>query len=43
MYNKITNPETGRKVNVTSKLGQKILKDYLYHLGGAKELPECSS
>ena len=35
-YNKIINPSTGRKVNVTSKLGKQILKNYLNQLGGAK-------
>jgi len=35
-YNKIINPLTGRKVNITSKLGKKILKNYLNQLGGAK-------
>ena len=28
-YNYIVNPETGRKVNVTGKLGKQILKNYL--------------
>merc|ERR1711988_555474 len=28
---------TGRKVNVNSKLGKKIIKNYLYQLGGAGE------
>jgi hypothetical protein len=35
-YNKIINPLTGRKVNITSKLGKKILRNYLNQLGGAK-------
>ena len=29
MYSKITNPETGRKVNINSRLGKCILKNYL--------------
>ena len=39
MYNKIVNPETGSKVNVTSKLGKKIIKNYLniVHIGGFRE------
>ena len=28
MYYKIVNPETGRKVNINSKLGQQILRNY---------------
>ena len=35
MYNKITNPLTGRKVNIASKLGKKILAYYIYQSGGA--------
>ena len=38
MYTKIINPLTNRKVNITSKLGKKILKKYLFTLnytGGA--------
>lgn len=40
-YNKITNPETGRKVNVNSTLGKKILKNYLNNsqLGGIHKKP----
>ena len=30
MYNKIVNPETGRKVNINNKLGRKILSNYYY-------------
>ena len=30
MYNKITNPLTGKKVNIISKLGKKILAYYIY-------------
>lgn len=35
MYKKIVNPETGRKVNIFSKIGQKILNNYSYQMGGA--------
>ena len=34
MYNKIVNPQTGRKVNINSELGNKILKQYLKVLIG---------
>ncbi len=34
MYSKIVNPETGRKVNIDSKLGQTILKKYLDNIKG---------
>ena len=37
MYDKITNPLTGRKVNIDSKLGIQILKSYIrVQLGGHK-------
>ena len=29
MYSKITNPKTGRKVSVKSRLGKMILRNYL--------------
>ena len=32
MYNKIVNPITGRKININSKLGKKILSNYYFHL-----------
>lgn len=38
MYNFIVNPETGRKININSSLGQNIIKNYLYqttHKGGS--------
>ena len=35
MYNKIVNPNTGRKVNINSRLGKKIIKNYLILLGGS--------
>ena len=34
MYNKIVNPQTGRKVSVYGKLGQSILRNYLRQIGG---------
>ena len=40
MYQKITNPYTGRKVSIFSKTGQNILENYLRHsLGGAMPPP----
>ena len=38
MYNKIINPKTNRKVNITSKLGKHILNNYIMQIGGS-----CSS
>lgn len=35
MYSKIINPLTGRKVNITSVLGKKIIKNYLKQIGGS--------
>ena len=35
MWNKIVNPKTGRKVNLNSKMGKSILKNYIKQLGGA--------
>ena len=40
MYSKITNPETGRIISIRSKLGKKILRNYVRalsntHIGGA--------
>ena len=43
MYNKIRNPLTGRKVNVTSTLGKQILKSYLLTInngGSSQFLPD---
>jgi hypothetical protein len=34
MYNKIINPNTGRSVKITSKLGRQILNNYITQLGG---------
>jgi serine/threonine protein kinase len=44
-YAKITNPVTNRKVNISSKLGIKILNNYLNQLGGSEkqDLVSCSS
>ena len=36
MYNKIVNPNTNRLVNINSKLGKTILKNYvIYNIGGS--------
>jgi hypothetical protein len=34
MYNKITNPITGRKVNINGNTGKKIINNYLKQFGG---------
>ena len=34
MWNKIVNPKTGRKVNVNSKIGKSVLRNYMKQLGG---------
>ena len=34
MWNKIVNPKTGRKVNVNSKIGKNVLRNYINQLGG---------
>lgn len=36
MWNKIVNPKTGRKVNVNSKIGKNVLRNYIKQLGGAE-------
>uniref|UniRef100_A0A6C0IY77 Uncharacterized protein n=1 Tax=viral metagenome TaxID=1070528 RepID=A0A6C0IY77_9ZZZZ len=41
LYNKIINPSTNRKVNIYTKLGQKILNNYIYMIGGS-HIPEPS-
>ena len=38
-YTKITNPVTGRKVNVNSNLGKSIINSYLEHVGGGEKCP----
>lgn len=41
-YNYIINPETGIKVNIMSKLGNKIIKNYVNILiGRGQEITEC--
>ena len=35
MWNKIVNPKTGRKVNVNSKIGKSVLRNYMKQIGGA--------
>ena len=36
MYDKIVNPETGRKVNINGKIGKKIINNYLTnYIGGS--------
>jgi len=34
MYQKITNPKTGRKVSIYKKLGKKVILNYLKQIGG---------
>ena len=36
MYKKITNPLTGRNVNLNSRLGKKIIRNYLFVLYGGE-------
>ena len=44
LYDKIVNPKTNRKVNINSKLGRNILKQYLnYSQGGAKNKAICQN
>jgi hypothetical protein len=33
-YNQIVNPETGRRVNINGKIGQKVLKNYIQEMNG---------
>ena len=40
MWNKIVNPETGRKVNINGKIGKKVLKTYLNSLYGGGSVNE---
>ena len=37
MFDKIVNPETGRKVSIYGKIGKKVLKTYLINLNGGAE------
>ena len=39
MWNKIVNPKTGRNVNVNSKIGKNILRNYIKQLGGSTSKP----
>jgi len=39
MYKTIVNPETGRKVNVNGKIGQRVLTQYANQLGGGLSWP----
>ena len=44
MYSKITNPKTGRRVSIKSRLGKKIIRNYLNFLvGGATPNPDGSN
>ena len=36
MYSKITNPRTGRKVNINGRVGRKILNQYINALQGGE-------
>jgi hypothetical protein len=38
IYNYITNPITGRKVNINGKIGKKVLLNYLHQSGGMRSL-----
>ena len=37
MWNKIVNPKTGKKVNLNSKIGKSVLRNYMKQMGGAGE------
>jgi len=37
MWNKIVNPKTGRKVNLNSRIGKSVLRNYIAQLGGSKQ------
>ena len=43
MWNKILNPKTGKKVNINSKIGKSILRNYIKQIGGAEaeEVIKC--
>jgi len=43
MYSKIINPKTNRKVKITSKLGQKIISQYIYVLNGGSSAEESKN
>ena len=40
MWKKIVNPKTGKKVNLNSKIGKRVLRNYIKQLGGADESDE---
>jgi len=37
MWNKIIHPKTGRKVNLNSKIGKQVLRNYVNQIGGAEQ------
>ena len=37
MWNKIIHPKTGRKVNLHSKIGKQVLRNYVNQIGGAEQ------
>ena len=39
LFQYITNPSTGRKVNINGKIGKKVLKNYMNMRGGSRESP----
>ena len=42
MYSTIVNPETGRKVFIFSKIGKRVLNNYVNQIGGGCEVtPDC--
>lgn len=43
MYRTIVNPETGRKVKVNGKIGQKVLNNYKKQYGGALQGENCET
>ena len=43
MYNKIVNPQTGRKVSIYNKLGQNILRKYIAFGGTTTKVSQNSS
>ena len=49
MWKNIVNPKTGRKVNLNSRIGKSVLRNYIKQLGGAtaagvgrRKCSECS-
>ena len=40
MFLKITNPETNRKIQINTRLGRRIIRNYINRLsGGAGQMP----